>query len=111
MRKGGARKRAEDFLQKKIGATPDGRLSGSALKFGLGQSEGKDRNGLTALLNSIAKADPNAIGCGSTVTNVTLDSALVKEDENFEKTVKLLKPILKTAEFTFSLRMFQRRIY
>ena len=60
------------------------------MKFGLGQSEGRDREGLSALLNSIAKVDPNGIGCGSTVTNIMLDEALIKNDENFEKTVDLL---------------------
>ena len=36
-------------------ATPDGREKGQMLKFGIGQSEGKDRCGLSALLNDIAK--------------------------------------------------------
>ncbi len=73
------------WFGEKMKATPDGRYAGEALKFGLGQSEGKDRNGLAALLNSIAKADPNAIGCGSTVTNLTIDEQLMKNDENFKK--------------------------
>lgn len=87
----------------KMQATPDGRFSGDALKFGLGQSEGKDRNGLTALLNSIAKVDPNAIGCGSTVTNITLDSALVKDDGNFEKTVRLFETYFENGGVHFQL--------
>ena len=46
------------WFGEKMEATPDGRHKCDSLKFGLGQSEGKDRNGLTALLNSIAKVDP-----------------------------------------------------
>lgn len=84
-------------------ATPDGRYNGDMLKFGLGQSEGKDRNGLTALLNSIAKIDPNGIGCGSTVTNFTIDEQLVKNDKNFEKTVDMLLTYFKNGGVHFQL--------
>ena len=84
-------------------ATPDGRFDGDLIKFGLGQSEGKDRNGLTALLNAIAKADPNAIACGSTVTNISLDEALIKDDANFEKTVDLFETYFKNGGVHFQL--------
>ena len=70
-------------------ATPDGRFAGDSLKFGLGQSEGRDREGLSALLHAIATVDPSGIGCGSTVTNITLDEALIQNDDNFEKTVDM----------------------
>ena len=71
-------------------ATPDGRYAGESLKFGRGQSNGHDREGLSSYLSSVAKADASGIGCGSTVTNVTIDEQLVKNDKNFEKTVDLL---------------------
>ena len=72
-------------------STPDGRYNGEMLKFGIGQSEGKDRNGLTALLNSIAHCDKNAIACGSTVTNISIDKALVENEESFRKLVDLFE--------------------
>ena len=84
-------------------ATPDGRYSGDMLKFGLGQSEGRDREGLSALLNSIAKVDPNGIGCGSTVTNITIDEQLIKNDDNFEKTVDLLLTYFQNGGVHFQL--------
>ena len=84
-------------------ATPDGRYAGDMLKFGLGQSEGKDRNGLSALLNSIAKIDPNGIGCGSTVTNITVDEQLIKNDDYFEKTVDMLLTYFKNGGVHFQL--------
>lgn len=84
-------------------ATPDGRCSGDMLKFGLGQSEGRDREGLSALLNSIAKVDPNGIGCGSTVTNITIDEQLIKNDENFEKTVDMLLTYFQNGGVHFQL--------
>ena len=73
------------------------------LKFGLGQSEGRDRAGLSALLNSIAKVDPSGIGCGSTVTNLTIDEQLVKNDDNFEKTVDLLLTYFQNGGVHFQL--------
>ena len=84
-------------------ATPDGRYRGDSLKFGLGQSEGKDRNGLTALLNSVATVDPNGIGCGSTVTNIMLDEQLIKNDDHFEKTVDMLETYFKNGGVHFQL--------
>jgi len=91
------------WFGKKTKATPDGRYTGEMLKFGLGQSGGKDRNGLSALLNSIARIDPNGIGCGSTVTNITVDEQLVKNDSNFEKTVDLLETYFKNGGVHFQL--------
>lgn len=84
-------------------ATPDGRFAGENLKFGLGQSGGHDREGLSALLNSIAKVDPNGIGCGSTVTNITLDEQLIRNDDNFEKTVDLFLNYFKNGGVHFQL--------
>jgi formate C-acetyltransferase len=84
-------------------ATPDGRYSGDMIKFGLGQSEGRDREGLSALLNSIAKVDPNGIGCGATVTNLMIDAQLVKDDANFEKTVDLLQTYFQNGGVHFQL--------
>lgn len=86
-----------------MGATPDGRYSGDPLKFGLGQSESKDRNGLTALLNSVATVDPNGIGCGSTITNIMLDEQLIKNDDHFEKTVDMLETYFKNGGVHFQL--------
>ena len=76
--------------------------------FGLGQSEGRDRNGLTALLNSIAKIDPEGIGCGSTVTNITIDEQLLKNDDNFEKTVDMLETYFKNGGVHFQLTYVSR---
>lgn len=91
------------WFGEKTKATPDGRFNGEPLKFGLGQSGGRDREGLSALLNSIAKIDPSGIGCGSTVTNITLDEQLIKNDDNFEKTVDMLETYFKMGGVHFQL--------
>lgn len=84
-------------------ATPDGRHAGENLKFGLGQSGGHDRNGLTAYLNAVAQTDPHAIGCGSTVTNVSLDEALIRDDDAFAKTVELFETYFQNGGTHFQL--------
>lgn len=84
-------------------ATPDGRYDGDIMNFGIGQSEGKDREGISALLNSVAKLNSHSILCGSTVTNVLLDEQLIKSDNNFEKTVKLFETYLKNGGLHFQL--------
>ncbi len=92
----------------KMRAFPDGRHAGDLLKFGIGQSEGKDRKGLTALLNSLAGMDPHGIGCGATVTNVMLDEAIVRDDANFEKTVDLFEMYFKNGGVHFQLSYVSR---
>lgn len=96
------------WFGEKMAATPDGRFAGDSLKFGLGQSEGKDRNGLTALLNSVAKIDPNGIGCGSTITNLMIDEQLIKNDAYFEKTVDLLETYFQNGGVHFQLTYVSR---
>lgn len=89
-------------------ATPDGRLNGEMLKFGFGQSGGYDREGLSSLLNSIAKADPHGIRCGATVTNISLDEELIRNDSNFEKTVLLFENYFKMGGVHFQLTYVSR---
>lgn len=84
-------------------ATPDGRRNGDMISFGIGQSEAKDRNGLTALLSSVAKCDPYSILTGPSVTNVLLDEQLVKQNENFEKLVYMFEAYFKMGGTHFQL--------
>ena len=57
---------------------------------GAGQTGGKDRCGLTALLNSVAQMDEHAILSGPFLCNAYLDEALIMKDDNFDLTAKLL---------------------
>ncbi len=91
------------WFGEKTKSTPDGRFAGEQLKFGIGQSSGRDKNGLAAYLNSVAKLDPNAIACGSTVTNVSLDEQLVKNDDNFEKLVDMFRTYFEAGGVHFQL--------
>ena len=96
------------WFGEKTKSTPDGRFAGELLKFGIGQGEGRDKNGLTALLNSIASLDKNAISCGSTVTNISLDEQLIKNDEYFDKTVDMFETYFKNGGIHFQLTYVSR---
>ena len=78
------------------------------MKFGLGQNEGKDRNDLTSLLNSIASCDENGIICGSTVTNISLDKKIFEDDEQFEKLVDIFETYFKKGGVHFQLTYVSR---
>ena len=91
------------FFGSKMKATPDGRLKGQPISFGIGQSDGKDRNGLSALLNSIAKIDPKAVLTGPSVTNILIDENLIKNDDSFDKLVALFETYFKNGGTHFQL--------
>lgn len=91
------------WFGKATNSTPDGRYDGELLKYGINQSEDKDRSGLTALMNSVAKSDPTGISCGSTVTNFMLDEQLIRNDDFFEKTVDMLETYFKNGGIHFQL--------
>ena len=57
---------------------------------------------------NIAKVDPNAIGCGSTVTNIMIDEQLIKNDDHFEKTVDLFETYFKNGGVHFQLTYVSR---
>ncbi|MBR2444013.1 MAG: hypothetical protein IKB27_01275 [Clostridia bacterium] len=84
-------------------ATPDGRYSGQSLKFAIGQSEGKDREGLSALLNDVAGLDKAGIACGSTVTNLYLDKSLIENEGSFRSLVLMLEEYFRQGGVHFQL--------
>ena len=72
-------------------ATPDGRFNGEPFMVGMGQSCGKDREGMTALLNSVAKGDPELIFAGPYVCNMNVDPALIRDEKQFDKTARMIE--------------------
>ena len=91
------------------GATPDGRYKGEPFKtIGAGQTEGRDREGLTALLNSVATYDPTRHFAGITVTNVNLDSESIYNDDNFKKTVQMIETYFRNGGAQIQLNAVSR---
>lgn len=84
-------------------ATPDGRFNGDMLNFGIGQSEEKDRNGLTALLASVAKCDKYSVLTGPSVTNILLDEKLIQNNDTFDKLADLFESYFKLGGTHFQL--------
>jgi len=71
-------------------ATPDGRKAGDSLANSLAASAGRDHHGPTAMLNSVAKM-PHHLLPTSTVTNITLDRALLDGDEGVADVAALIE--------------------
>ena len=96
------------WFGKRTAATPDGRHKGDPLKFGIFQRK-HDKNGLTALLNSIAHADPYAISCGSTVSNITVEESMVRDVEKFESLVLSMETYFKNGGNHFQLNYVSQK--
>ncbi len=84
-----------------IGATPDGRHAGDQLSYGISQNFGRDREGITALLASVARMNAYPMFCGATVTNVMMEANTVKNDINFERAVDLFETYFKIGGLHF----------
>ena len=61
------------------GATPDGRLAGEPLAYSLSPQQGRDREGLTAMMSSLARI-PHEKAAGSSSAIIELDPSLVQEE-------------------------------
>jgi formate C-acetyltransferase len=64
-----------------LGATPDGRKSGESVSNSLSPTNNTERNGPTAVLNSLAKLDSTKIASGMSL-NMRLLPLLLKKEEN-----------------------------
>ena len=80
---------------KRTAATPDGRYAGDTFMVGSGQANGKDRNGILPLMQSLAQLDPVGIMNGPVVCNMLIDAALMKNDEYFDKVCHLIETYFK----------------
>ena len=89
-------------------ATPDGRCAGDPLSYGIFQTEGKARNGLSAQMNAITGFDPRGIS-SATVTNFSLDNSYIKNEEYFEKTLDMLQAYFQNGGMQFQLNYVSRQ--
>jgi formate C-acetyltransferase len=72
------------------GATPDGRRAGETLADSLGAAQGRDRHGVTALLNSVAGL-PHGLLPTATTLNVKLDPALLADESGIDRIAALIE--------------------
>ncbi len=79
---------------KRTKATPDGRLCGEEFTMGISQSQNKDKNGITALLKSIAKLDYSKL-CGCLVSNLKMDKTMADTPEKLDRLAAVYHTFLK----------------
>jgi formate C-acetyltransferase len=78
------------LLGKVTGATPDGRNAGEYLAKGTGATTGMDKNGVTALIQSVTKLDFTNVPNGS-VLDIFLHPSVVEGDEGIRALIGLIK--------------------
>lgn len=76
-------------------ATPDGRYKGMPLGNSIGPVPGRDANGLTAMLSSVAKL-PLDLGMGGTTCNVLIPTDFTRTEELRTKIQALTEVFLQT---------------
>jgi formate C-acetyltransferase len=72
------------------GATPDGRRAGEPVADSIGAAQGRDRAGVTALLNSVASL-PHELLPTATTLNVKLDPKLLADDNGVSAVTSLIE--------------------
>lgn len=78
-----------------VGALPDGRTSGQPIsEGGISPYQGRNKNGATATMMSVARLDHTNFTNGS-VLNMRFDSNLLKEERDYELFGKLIRTYLE----------------
>lgn len=73
-----------------VGATPDGRIARSPLNEGCSPTQGTDKNGPTAVINSVSKLPNDKVAAGQ-LLNMRFAPGSLAGDENLEKFVNFLE--------------------
>jgi len=92
-------------LGKQTMATPDGRHAGDPLSKNLSATVGMDRNGITALIQSVTKIDFSKFPTGS-VLDIMLHPSAVKGEEGLEAFYIVLKAYFKKGGFALHGNVF-----
>lgn len=79
---------------KETGATPDGRRAGEPLAYSLSAHQGRDREGVTALLKSLSRL-PHRRAAGASAAIVDLDPKLVEGSDGRMRLAQLLLAAFK----------------
>jgi len=90
---------------KGTGALPDGRKAHESLAPGVGASYGRDRKGVTALIDSVSKIDFTATPNGS-VLDVTLHPTAIASEEGLQAFVGLIKTFFQEGGYAIQFNVF-----
>jgi formate C-acetyltransferase len=77
------------YFGKKLGATPDGRLSGTPESDGTSPSHGADRSGPTAVVRSLSKMDQ--VQSGGTLLNMRFLPSVLAGEKDLDKLAQLIR--------------------
>ncbi|MCU0602241.1 MAG: glycyl radical protein [Desulfobacterales bacterium] len=77
------------YFGRMLGATPDGRRSGAPESDGTSPSQGADRNGPTAVIQSLAKMDQ--VKSGGTLLNMRFLPSVLRSEQDLEKMAHLIR--------------------
>ena len=75
---------------KSLGATPDGRLAGEPIAYSVSAQQGRDEQGVTAMLNSLARL-PHHRAAGASAAIIDLDPKLVEGEAGRQRLVALIR--------------------
>ncbi|HUT34342.1 MAG TPA: pyruvate formate lyase family protein [Planctomycetota bacterium] len=91
------------------GATPDGRRAGEPLADSLAAAQGRDRRGVTAMLNSVASL-PHHLLPTSTTVNVKLDPKLLESEAGIEKVAALIEAHFRSGGQQLQFNFYSREM-
>ena len=94
---------------REVGATPDGRKSGEPLSDAASPMHGMDKNGPTAVINSVSKPDYTLVGTGS-VVNQKYSPDLFSSDSKRAKLLALIKTYFKKGGQEIQINSVSREI-
>jgi len=79
---------------KSVGATPDGRRSGEPLAYSVSANQGRDTNGVTAMLNSLARL-PHNRAAGASAAIVEIDPVMVAGEAGVRTLAQLTEAAMR----------------
>jgi formate C-acetyltransferase len=93
----------------RVGATPDGRRAGEPLADSIGPVTGRDRNGPTAMLKSVARL-PLHLATGTPVLNIRFGKALFASPEGREAVRNLINTYFGMGGMQIQLSVVDREV-
>lgn len=87
-----------------LGATPDGRLAGEPVSNSMSPSNGSERKGLSAMLNSNARMPHRKISNGSSL-NIRLSPSMFSTSERMEKFIGFLKGFIENGNMHMQINV------
>ena len=92
-----------------IGALPSGRLAGEPMSKNMDSAIGMDRNGITALMNSVLKIDMRQFPCG-TCLDIMLHPTSVRGEEGVQILVSLIRSFIARGGSGIQFNIFDAAI-